>query len=83
MLIVMQKLHDTSGRFLLVTFLEKLKREDGSQRDTVTCLLENGRDCFEIKSSFREIRVDETFEDNFTCFSWFLDFISSTAIQVN
>ena len=59
MLIVMQKLHDTSGRFLLVTFLEKLKREDGSQRDTVTCLLENGRDCFEIKNSFREIRLNE------------------------
>ena len=38
--------HDTSGRFLLVTFL----REES--------LLENGRDCIEIKSSFREIRVN-------------------------
>ena len=40
---------DTSGRFLLVTFLEKQKRE-------ITCLLESGRHCIEIKSSFREIR---------------------------
>ena len=46
--------HDTSGRFLLVTFLEKQNR--GWQAE-IRRFLENGRDCIELKTSFREIRV--------------------------
>ena len=51
--------HDTSGKFLLEICLTEQKREDNTQIDReITCLLENGRDCVEIKSSFREIRVN-------------------------
>ena len=52
--------HDTSGRFLLVTFLKEQKGEDDMQRRQrlAACLLENERDCVEIKSSFCEKRVN-------------------------
>ena len=45
--------HDTSGRFLLVTFLEKQNR---GRHAEVTCML--GRDFIEVKRSFCEIRVN-------------------------
>ena len=52
--------HDTSGRLLQATFLKEQKGEDDTQRRQrlATCLLENGRDCVEIKSSFCEKRVN-------------------------
>ena len=42
---------------LPANLLKEQKREDDMQRKQITCLLENGKDCVEIKSSFREIRV--------------------------
>ena len=33
------------------------RTEERGQQAKITCLLENGRDCVKIKSSFREIRV--------------------------
>ena len=52
--------HDTSERFLPVTFLKERKGKDDTQRRQrlATCLLENGRDHVEIKSSFCEKRVN-------------------------
>ena len=47
--------HDTSGRFLLVNFLkeqERTTRREGRKWKMVA------RDCAEIKSLFREIRVN-------------------------
>ena len=71
--------HDTGGRFLLVNFLKEQKREDNTQRDN---LLAGKWQRLRWNKEFVSWDKSELkFEHNFTCFSWLLDFISSTVIQ--
>ena len=67
-------MHDT--KFLLVPFLEKQRKEDTQRRlASWKCWLRRNK---ELISWYKS---ELNFEEIFTCFSWPLDFISSTVIH--
>ena len=57
---------------LNIAFSMTKERRRHAEKEEITCLLENGRDCVEVKISWdkRELKV----EDNFMCFSWLPDY---------